>query len=48
MNDRGSFIPKPASSGGLLLILGRRMKTTTQSGQAWRGYERALHQKIYN
>lgn len=29
---------KPASSGGLLLISGTCMKTTTQSGQAWRGY----------
>lgn len=34
-------MPKPASSGGLLLISGTCMKTTTQSGQAWRGYERA-------
>lgn len=33
---------KPASSGGLLLISGTCMKTTTQSGQAWRGYERAV------
>ncbi|SAA93526.1 Uncharacterised protein [Enterobacter hormaechei] len=35
-------MPKPASSGGLLLISGTCMKTTTQSGQAWRGYERAV------
>lgn len=33
---------KPASSGGLLLISGTCMKNTTQSGQAWRGYERAV------
>lgn len=33
---------KPASSGGLLLISGACMKNTTQSGQAWRGYERAV------
>lgn len=35
-------MPKPASSGGLLLISGTCMKATTQSGQAWRGYERAV------
>ena len=33
---------RPARNGGLLLMSCRRMKTTTQSGQAWRGYERAL------
>lgn len=32
---------KLASSGVVLLISCRCMKTTTQSGQAWRGYERA-------
>lgn len=31
----------PARTGGLLLMSCRCMKTTTQSGQAWRGYERA-------
>ena len=35
------FLLSPASSGGLLLMSCRCMKTTTQSGQAWRGYERA-------
>nr|DAI00260.1 MAG TPA: hypothetical protein [Caudoviricetes sp.] len=36
---------RPARTGGLLRGSGTCMKTTTQSGQAWRGYERALTHK---
>lgn len=33
---------RPTSIGGPFLSACKRMKTVTQSGQAWRGYERAL------
>ena len=47
LHDLGqSFLPSIHTVGGPLLMSCRCMKTTTQSGQAWRGYERAQYMII--
>lgn len=46
MIQKGSQRVGVARTGALSGPSCTRMKTTTQSGQAWRGYERALKDKL--